>query len=117
MLTLAMDENGDIYVDKNGNFATVSELEALRQKILQRLRLFLGEWFLDTTRGVPYFQNILGENVNPSIATQILTNEIAKEDEITAVKNVQYTFDRITRNFTYSATVSSVWGSTQVELP
>lgn len=30
-----------------------------RQSIGIRLRFFLGEWFLDTSQGIPYYQNIL----------------------------------------------------------
>lgn len=36
------------------------------QTILQRLRMFRGEWFLNTTLGVPYYQQILVKNPNRS---------------------------------------------------
>lgn len=38
------------------------------QDVLQRLRTFLGEWFLDNTIGVPWFQQILGPQ-GPNSAT------------------------------------------------
>lgn len=116
MFTLAVDENNDLYLDARGNIASVSNLEALRQKIRQRLKLFLSEWFLDTTRGVPYFQNILGEDINQSLAAQILTTEILKEPAVTQVKNVNFGLNDNTRQFKYSAQVDSLYGQSEVSI-
>lgn len=114
MLTIAVNESNDIYVDARGNLAMASDLEALRQKIKQRLKLFLSEWFLDTTRGVPYFQNILGEDINQSLAAQILTTEILKEPDVITVENVSFGLNDFTRNFTYAANVQTTFGALEV---
>lgn len=114
MFTLAVNDFNDIYVDVQGNLATASNLEALKQKIKQRLKLFYSEWFLDTTRGVPYFQNILGEDINQSLAAQIITTEIQKEQDVITVENVNFGLNDATRKFTYAANVTSVYGEIQV---
>lgn len=114
MFTLAVNDSNDIYIDEKGNIATANNLEALKQKIKQRLKLFYSEWFLDTTRGVPYFQNILGEDINQSLAAQIITTEIQKEPDVTSVENVNFGLNDLTRKFTYSANVQSVYGEIQV---
>lgn len=114
MFTLAVNDSNDIYVYAQGNIATARNLEALKQKIKQRLKLFYSEWFLDTTRGVPYFQNILGEDINQSLAAQIITTEIQKEPDVTGVENVNFGLNDSTRKFTYLANVQSVYGEIQV---
>jgi hypothetical protein len=48
----------------------------VQQDILQRLRFFLGEWFLDNTQGVPWFQQILVKNPNQANIDAIFQNVI-----------------------------------------
>lgn len=36
--------------------------ECVGQAVLTRLRQFLGEWFLDTNDGTPWYENILGHS-------------------------------------------------------
>ncbi len=118
MITLAIDDNNDTFLDASGNVAIVDNAESLRQRLLERLQFFLGEWFLDETRGVPYFQQILQSNVDINIVSNIITNEILKESEVirveapvintTTAKKSQHpviSFDRTTRQFTYSAAI------------
>jgi hypothetical protein len=58
----ALDEDGDL--DIGTTIAFVSGQEAIQQSLLCRLRAFQGEWFLDETLGLPYFQEILGRSPN-----------------------------------------------------
>jgi len=118
MITLAIDDNNDIFLDASGNVAIVDNAESLRQRLLERLQFFLGEWFLDETLGVPYFQQILQSDVDINIVSNIITNEILKESEVirveapvintTTAKISQHpviSFDRTTRKFMYSASI------------
>ena len=58
---IALDtENHDIYLDAKGQLATVQT--SLDQRIDCRLRTFLGEFWLDQSIGIPYFQEILKKN-------------------------------------------------------
>lgn len=56
-----------------------------RLTVAQRLRIrlltFLGEWFLDTTYGVPYW-TILGRKTSKSVVDRIFQTEILKEQGV-----------------------------------
>lgn len=56
--------NGDLYLI-DGN-------DAIGQHVEQRFKLFLGEWFLDETQGVPYFDYIFQKNPNPVVVDAVL---------------------------------------------
>jgi hypothetical protein len=58
--------NGDWELDERGNLLLVTGQEEIAQVSAQRLRTFFGEWFLDTSIGIPYFDQIFekGQNVN-----------------------------------------------------
>lgn len=60
--TLALDvDSWDLGVDDNGNIAMLTGAAAIAQDVASACRLFSGELWYDTTQGIPYFQNILGQ--------------------------------------------------------
>lgn len=56
-IDFALNDNGDLDFS-NGSFNTVSGSDKVIQKLIIRLRFVKGEWFLDTTQGMPYYQDI-----------------------------------------------------------
>ena len=100
-------------LDGNGELLVVEELEALRQKVNQRLSLFKGTWIIDINAGVPYLQDILKKPVDPGLAASILDNEILKESEVTGLGEVTTNLDPQTRLFTYTAQVFSIYSTTE----
>lgn len=52
----------DLLLDSYGNIAVASEPYSIAQDVASACRLFLGEAYYDTTIGVPYFQQILGQS-------------------------------------------------------
>lgn len=62
MKTLLLDiDTWDLVVDASGNLAVADRPYALAQDVASAIRLFLRELWYDTTKGVPYFQSILGQ--------------------------------------------------------
>ena len=100
-------------LDGNGELLVVEELEALRQKVNQRLSLFKGTWIIDINAGVPYLQDILKKPVDPWLAASILGNETLKEEEVTSLGEVTTDLDPETRLFTYTAQVYSIYSTTE----
>ena len=67
MRTLLLDAvEWDLLIDAAGNIAFADKAYALAQDAASAIKLFKGEAYYNTTKGVPYWDNILGEP--PSIA-------------------------------------------------
>jgi hypothetical protein len=54
------DQEWDIVLDINNNFAIASNPYSLAQDAASEIKTFQGEVWYDTTLGVPYWQQILG---------------------------------------------------------
>lgn len=61
MKTLLLDTVAwDLVLDAGGNIAVASNPYALAQDVASAIRLFQGELWYDTTKGIPYWTQILG---------------------------------------------------------
>lgn len=68
MTQLKMDDNDDLAIENNKFVLTENDSdEEIRQRLLQNLRFFLAEWFLDKTLGLPFFQAIFVKGTPPDI--------------------------------------------------
>ncbi|MGF6444402.1 hypothetical protein [Paraburkholderia youngii] len=60
--TLLLDRTAwDLVLDTFGNIAVATEPYQIAQDVASAIRTFLGECWYDTTLGVPYWQNMLGQ--------------------------------------------------------
>lgn len=50
----------DLVLDTSGNIAVATEPYAIAQDVANACRLFAAELWYDTTKGIPYFAEILG---------------------------------------------------------
>lgn len=66
--TLLLDRSAwDLVIDSAGNIAMGRPPYALAQDVASAVRLFLGELWYDTTKGIPYFEDVLGKLPPPSL--------------------------------------------------
>lgn len=76
-------------VDAQGNFAindfrmtlSTTTIDYVVQKIRIKLRTFLGEWYLDTSIGIPYFQ-IIEKNSNLRLLEALAKQKILEVDGV-----------------------------------
>ncbi len=74
--TVLLDQTvWDLVLDANGNIAVASPPYSLAQDVATAIRTFLGELYYDTTQGMPYFQNVLGQLPPASLLTQLISNQ------------------------------------------
>jgi len=103
-------EDGELVLDSRGNIKIIEGVESLAENVDQRLKLFKGNYFMDTTKGVPYFEEIIKKPIDPGLAAAVLNNEILKEPEVTSIGRVSATLDSNNRKFKYDATINSIFG-------
>ena len=95
---IAIDqETGDIGLDADGNLSMVTGAHAVGQHVRQRLGFFQGEWFLDTTAGVPWLDDILGRRYSPALAEAVVKAEILATHGVTEITSFSVSFAQRTR--------------------
>ena len=95
---VAIDQaTNDLFLTAAGNLATVTDAEAVGQHARQRLSTFSREWFLDTTAGVPWLDQILGKAYDPALAESVVKAEILNTDGVTEITSFSVSFDKATR--------------------
>jgi hypothetical protein len=75
MTTIRIGQDNDIQIDNN-NLTLIEGREEIAQVLRQRLRVFLGEWFLDTREGIDYYGQILKKLPDPGQVDSLFKNEI-----------------------------------------
>ena len=78
--------SGDLSLDRHGNLVMEQGLEAVRQRVVQRLHFVRGEWFLSDTEGVPYYQELFGQPYSEGLAARVIASEISR---VAGVDNVE----------------------------
>nr|DAV94409.1 MAG TPA: Protein of unknown function (DUF2634) [Caudoviricetes sp.] len=101
--------SGDLSIE-DGQVRMVDGAERIAQQILISLRFWLGEWFLDTSQGVPYLEYILVKNPNERHIQQILTEEILAVAGVQSVTDMTLDFDRPNRRLIVSYEAATKYG-------
>ena len=105
----------DLQLDENGNLLIVEGLEDVRQRVLFRLRFWLGQWFLAVQDGVPYRPEIFQRPTSVGLAAAVVSDKIRSLDEVTGVANVFASIDPLLRRMTYQCTVQTPHGDMDLE--
>lgn len=109
-----LDVNGDMTFGNQQSDFFRNVPEAPAQAIMTRLRLWLGEWFINTSEGTPYQQAILGMHtsatVEPAIRRQILGTQ-----KVISIESFSLVSDPNTRQVTVNAVVNTEYGTTVVQ--
>lgn len=88
---------GDIAID-GLNASIVQGAERVKQNLYVKLKIWSGEWFLDTEFGTPYLDGILGKQITLNGAVAALKTSILEVSDVDSITRFEYTFNRQTRN-------------------
>lgn len=109
MSDLKLRADGDLEI-KNGDLRLTSGDDGVRQHLQQRLKTFLGEWFLDLDVGLPYFQDILVKNPNVNQIDGIVKQKILTTPGVVELLSFTMNFDSSARALSVEFEYSSFSG-------
>ena len=104
-MDLLLDRRAGVHdlVFVNGACPTTGDLiDRVIQRLYIRLRTFLGEWFLNTTYGVPWLEQVLGQKGPKSRVDIVIQSQILAEDGVQQITEFSSTLDVLTRNYSCS---------------
>lgn len=122
MFSFLTDKNNDLYLDvvdstdkavDNSVLVTNDGADALRQVIVNRVRLQQGEYGYDLTRGIDYMGLLLTDTPNVRIWEKQVLDLIAEIPEITGIDYWNYGLDG--NNFMFKLTVNSEYGIIEIK--
>jgi hypothetical protein len=82
----------DIYLDNNGNIATVSDEYAIIETVKTNIGLWLGEYIYNVAIGVDY-NNILGQVINEPFLYSEISNAVKRVYGVLGIYNIKFKFD------------------------
>lgn len=97
-----------------GQACLISDLYAVAQIIGQRLRLFQGEWWENSTLGLPLFQSILGQGAGNralQVMMMVILQQIATCPYVQSIASSSYSYDANARIFTFQCVVLTQFGA------
>jgi hypothetical protein len=99
-----LDANGDYTI---GQPWLVNSPACVAQAVSTRIKLWLGEWYVDTSDCTPWLQGIIGKNyTNPNALIQ---QRIVYTPGVKTILTYSSTFTGSTRNFTISALIDTIY--------
>ena len=110
MLDIALDARTHDIVLKDGDMLFIDNAERDAQQIKIQLLTFYGEWYLDTSWGVPYLDYILVKNPNFTIIRQIFKEQILSVDDVKAVESLEVEYDAQERTMKVDYIASTEYG-------
>lgn len=109
MRVRALDQNGDMTFGSGSANFLVNSPQAVLQCVLTALRLWQGEWFLDTTAGVPWSTQVLGMNTQ-SLYDNAIQTAIRGVQGVTAITSYSSSLNATTRELSVEAEISTAYG-------
>lgn len=100
----------DLVFSANGDLIIISNAEQVAQQIKCRLKFWLGEWFLDNRKGVPYLDSILIKNPAMQQIRSIFRAQITGIEGVSKLDNLTLDWDRKARVLTVNYAVTTSYG-------
>jgi hypothetical protein len=104
MTDFLLDESNDLAIGTDF-ILTGDQANAVKQLIMIELRTILGEWFLDQSKGLPYFSSVLGKNPNKHYLATLFKNALLALPQIKQVQSLEVNIISATRTAAVSFVV------------
>ena len=111
-----MDASGD-YVFGGGQADLYNnQPEAVAQSVLQRLNLWQGQWFYDTTLGMPWQWQVLGAGTQ-NTRDAVLRANVIQTPGVSGIVEYYSVMNKDSRTFAVAMTIDTVYGAAQLGVP
>lgn len=74
-----------------------TRVQYIRQRISARFKFFLGEWFLDKRKGVPYYRDVFVKNPNRPLIRSLFLRVLKTTPGVLSVAKFAMTYNERTR--------------------
>lgn len=106
--TLQCNSNNDLFLPDGRNLVVLTDMEALKQNILQATLMRLGENIYNINEGVDYFGTVFTPQQNYDAARKSLIDTILAVPDVLNIESLEI---QITGNtFNFQAYINSVYG-------
>ena len=115
-----LDASGDRVFGGDQQAFFIDDPEAVGQAVMTRLRLGLGEWFLNTSDGTAWNTQVLGYHTQGTRDIVIQERVLGTPGLVTSSNPItQYSssVNPNTRAFSVSMTIETIYGAAQVKTP
>lgn len=110
MKDIALDPTTSDLLLENFDLQLVEGRDQIAQNLAIRLRFILGEWFLDITAGVPYYDDFFIKAPNQIRIESVLKEEILDTLGIDQILSFTSNFDAQRRIYSVTFSVSTIQG-------
>jgi hypothetical protein len=112
MRTMLLDRTAwDCVLDASGNWAMADQPYSIAQDVASAVKLFKGELWYDTTKGIPYWQQILGQWPPLAIVRAYIVTAALTVPEVVSAQCIVVSF--LDRTITGQVLVTDTSGTTQ----
>jgi hypothetical protein len=103
----ALTATGDSTAFSGNTLFLINEPSAVAQAVMTRLNLWQGQWFLDTTLGMPWLQQVIGKNTQAARDAAI-QNTILGTPGVNQI--LSYSSEVVDRKMTVTCTIDTIYG-------
>lgn len=115
MSDLLQQDTNDLAI-VNNTLAIIDGLQQVKQELMQRLQTISGEWFLDTSLGLPYLTDMTQKGLALTTVAQYFRNEINACPGVLAINELDLSLDNATRRLTVALQVQGETGAISAEV-
>lgn len=114
MPDFALDADNNIRLD-NGDLAINDRRADVQQRLRQRLRLFHGEWFRDSTQGVRYRERIFIREFRASWADREIRQAVRQVAGVTSIVGIDVQHDHAQQQVSVTVRYKDDAGSSETQ--
>jgi hypothetical protein len=100
----------------NGDLVTIDGAERVAQSVEMRIQALKGEWFIDRTFGLPYFESVLGQKMITTAEFDAVTKAtILEVSGVNRIVSFESSFNQASRNWAVEFVADTIYGPISYE--